>query len=373
MLSHIRLDEAQTLVHRLLWVSAGQAAEVDMKSAFFEFTFNCMTRMIAGKRYYGEDAASSEEAKMFQEIVAETSRLAAEKNIGDFLPFVQWFGSGAIEKRFVKVHRKRDKFMQDLIDQQREILRSNESCFREKKRTMIEILVSLHDAEPEYYTDENIKSLMLVLLQAGTDTSAGTMEWAMSNLLNNPDTLKKVQTEIDTRVGEDRLIDESDLTELPYLRCIINETLRMHPPAPLLLPHESSAECTVGGFKIPRGTMLLVNLWAIQNDPKIWEEPSKFRPERFEGLQGSRDGFKFMPFGSGRRGCPGEGLGLRMVGLALGTLIQCFDWERVGEGTVDLTEGAGINAPKAQPLMAECRPRSKTMTLLSHIAASHVS
>lgn len=343
-----------------------------MKSAFFEFVFNAMMRMIAGKRYYGDEVGNSAEAKMFQEIVAETSRLAAEKNLGDFLPFVQWFGSSGIEKRFVQLHHKRDKFMQDLIYQQRDQVGSDESCFGEKKRTMIEILLSLHDAEPEYYTDEIIKSLMLVLLQAGTDTSAGTMEWAMSNLLNNLDNLKKAQAEIDTHVGADRLIDESDLTELPYLRCIINETLRMHPPAPLLLPHESSAECTIGGFKIPRGTMLLVNLWAIQNDPKIWVEPSKFRPERFEGLQGSRDGFSFMPFGSGRRGCPGEGLGLRMVGLVLGTLIQCFDWERVGEGPVDLTEGTGINAPKAQPLMAKCRPRSKMMILLSHVGASHV-
>lgn len=133
-----------------------------MKSAFFEFVFNAMMRMIAGKRYYGDDVGNSAEAKMFQEIVAETSRLAAEKNLGDFLPFVQWFGSSGIEKRFVQLHHKRDKFMQDLIYQQRDQVGSDESCFGEKKRTMIEILLSLHDAEPEYYTDEIIKSLMLV-------------------------------------------------------------------------------------------------------------------------------------------------------------------------------------------------------------------
>ncbi|CAA2973893.1 cytochrome P450 81F3-like, partial [Olea europaea subsp. europaea] len=103
--------------------------------------------------------------------------------------------------------------------------------------------------------------------------------------------------------------------------------------------------------------MLLVNLWAIQNDPKIWDDSRKFKPERFEGLEATRDGFKLMPFGSGRRGCPGEGLAVRMVGLGLGSVIQCFDWERVGKELVDMAEGTGLTMPKAQPLIAKCTPR----------------
>ncbi|KAL7245350.1 hypothetical protein ACSBR2_000639 [Camellia fascicularis] len=124
----------------------------------------------------------------------------------------------------------------------------------------------------------------------------------MSNLLNNPHVLKKAPTEIDNYVGQDRLIDESDVAKLPYLRCIINETMRMFPILPVLVPRESSADRTVGGFRIPHGTVLLVNMWATQKDPKFWVEPSKFKPERFEGFDG----------------CPGEGLALHMVGLALG-------------------------------------------------------
>ncbi|KAL7245346.1 hypothetical protein ACSBR2_000635 [Camellia fascicularis] len=371
ILSHIRVDEIQSLIHRLYKDSAVNPDQaVNMKSAFFELTFNVMTRMIAGKRYYGEGVENSDEAKRFQEIVSETGQLGAEKNVGDFFPFVRWFGIKGSEKKLIDLHEKRDKFMQDLIEQHR----SNESGFGggERKRTMIEILLSLHDTEPEYYTDENIRSLMLVLLHAGTDTSVGTMEWALSYLLNNPEVLKKARIEIDNCVGQDRLIDESDLIKLPYLRCIINEALRMHPAAPLLIPHESSADCTVGGFHIPSGTMLLVNMWAIQNDPKIWVDSNKFKPERFEGLNGSRDGFKLMPFGSGRRGCPGEGLALRMVGLALGSLIQCFDWERISKEMVDMTEVGGVTAPKAQPLMAKCKPRPIIMKLFSHIGANLV-
>lgn len=189
----------------------------------------------------------------------------------------------------------------------------------------------------------------------------------MSLLLNHPKVLKKVQAEIDNVVGHDRLINEADLAKLPYLHCIVNETMRMYPAGPLLVPHESSEDCMVGGFKVPGGTILLVNMWAIQNDPKIWDEPRSFKPERFEGFEGVRDGFKFVPFGSGRRGCPGEGLALRVVGLALGSLLQCFEWDRIGEEMVDMSEGSGLSLPKAQSLFANCRPRPTMANLLSHI------
>lgn len=193
------------------------------------------------------------------------------------------------------------------------------------------------------------------------------MEWTLSLLLNNPESLKKAQVEIDNCIGEDRrLLNESDIANLPYLRCIINETMRMYPPGPLVF-HESSNDCTVGGYYIPSGTMLLMNLWAMQNDPKNWENPKKFKPERFEGLEGSRDGYKLMPFGAGRRRCPAENLALRMVGLALGTLIQCFEWGRTSDDMVDMTEGKGLTMPRAKPLVAKCQPRGNMANLLSQM------
>lgn len=211
------------------------------------------------------------------------------------------------------------------------------------------------------------KPELQVLLAAGTDTSMGTMEWGLSLMLNNPSTFKTAQEEIDRVVGNERLLDESDVANLPYLRCIVNETLRMYPAGPLLIPHESSEECVVGGYRVPRGTMLLVNLWAIQNDPKSWEDPRKFKPERFEGVEGTKVGYKWMPFGSGRRGCPGENLAMRMVGFALGSVIQCFEWERIGDEMVDMTEGSGLTMPKAQSLVANCRPRPGMFNVLSQI------
>jgi len=127
---------------------------------------------------------------------------------------------------------------------------------------------------------------MQSMLVAGTDTSSDTVEWAMSLLLNNPDKLRKAQAEIEEKIGNKKLLEESDLQNLPYLQCIITETLRLYPAGPLLVPHESSEDCIVGGYNVQKGTMLLVNVYRIHRDPSTWEDPEEFVPERFENTNG---------------------------------------------------------------------------------------
>ena len=190
-----------------------------------------------------------------------------------------------------------------------------------------------------------------------------TLEWAMSNLLNHPNVLKKAKAELDSQIGKENLLDEPDVSKLPYLQSIISETLRLYPAVPLLVPHMSSNDCTVGGYNVPRNTMLLVNAWAIHRDPKVWDDATSFKPERFEC--GDADLHKLMPFGLGRRACPGAGLAQRTMGLALGSLIQCFEWKRVGEEEVDMTEGNGITMPKAVALEAMCKARPIMNSLIS--------
>ncbi|XP_027171565.1 cytochrome P450 81D1-like [Coffea eugenioides] len=124
-----------------------------------------------------------------------------------------------------------------------------------------------------------------VMLTAGTDTSSVTIEWALSLLLNHPEVLEKARAELDAQVGTDRLIDEHDLSNLSYLHNIILETLRLYPAAPMLLPHESSVDCKIGGYNIPRGTNLLVNGWAVHKDPNVWDDPTSFKPERFKACR----------------------------------------------------------------------------------------
>nr|WQI83140.1 CYP81B303 [Corydalis yanhusuo] len=369
MFSNIRTDEVKSMVKRFGsgFENGGEYRTVEMKQTLFELTLNVMMRMVAGKRYYGEEVEDMEEAKRFREMVVETFYLAGASNIADFLGGLKWLGINGLEKRVVRLKEKRDVFFRGLIEERRAKTMMNNDEER-SKLTMIDVLLSSQKNEPEYYSDQMIIGVIGVLLSAGTDTSAGTMEWAMSLLVNNPEVIKKAQAEIDIIVGQDRLLNESDLAKLPYLHAIIIETLRLYPAGPLLVPHESSEECTIGGYKIPRGTMLLVNLWAIQNDPKLWDEPRNFKPERFEGLEGERrEGYKLMPFGTGRRGCPGEGLAMRVVGLGLGCLIQCFEWDRVGKELEDMTEGPGLTLPKAQPLEAKCRPRPNMVHLLSQL------
>lgn len=186
----------------------------------------------------------------------------------------------------------------------------------------------------------------------------------MALLLNHPAAMAKLRTEINHVVGNTRLVEETDLPNLPYLQRVITETLRLHPIAPLMAPHESSADCSVAGYDIPAGTMLLVNVHAMHRDARVWgEDAGTFSPERFEN--GKSDGKWMRPFGMGRRRCPGEGFAMKVVGLAIGTLVQCFEWRRVGDTEVDMTEGSGITMPKAVPLEALYWPRPEMVPALN--------
>lgn len=278
------------------------------------------------------------------------------------MPFLRWIDYGKVEKRMLRTQKKADAFLQGLIDEKR----SADNLVSEQKagkaKSMIDSMLELQDSDPEYYSDEIIKGSVLTMLSAGTDTSSVTIEWAMSLLLNNPKVLDKARAELDVIVGGNRLVDEPDLSKLPYLQNIVNETLRIFPAAPLLVPHESSDDCTIEGYDVARGTMLLVNAWAIHRDPKVWDDPTSFRPERFKG--GENQAYRLIPFGIGRRSCPGAGLANRVVGLALAALIQCFDWERIGDELVDMSEGQGLTMPKSKPLEAMCRPREMMVKVL---------
>ncbi|MBA0638812.1 hypothetical protein Godav_029490 [Gossypium davidsonii] len=178
----------------------------------------------------------------------------------------------------------------------------------------------------------------------------------MSNLLNNPHVLEKARAELDKLVGQEKLVEEADVAKLPYLQSIISETLRLYPAAPLLVPHSASEICSIEGYEIPKDAIVMVNAWAIQRDPNLWDDALSFKPERFEeGKEMSDQIYKLMPFGLGRRACPGMVLAQHVLGLTLGALIQCFEWERVSEKKIDMTEGQGLTMPKVQPLEAMCK------------------
>ncbi|CAN1776222.1 Cytochrome P450 81Q32 [Linum perenne] len=358
MLQRIRVEEVRSLLQKLFNSGGELGAAVDMKSMFFDLTLNVLMRMITGKRYCGNTTLGGE-GWLKDDAREEEEALRGETNLEDFLP---WVRSKDLERRMGECHRKRDSFFQELIEEWRKKEQSHLNSSTERK-CLIQVLLSLQHKEPEYCTDDIIKGMIMVLLSAGTETSSNTVEWALSLLLKHPHTLKAAQLEIDTLVGTERLVEETDLGKLHYLQGIINETMRKYPALPLLVPHESSEECVVGGYKVPSGTILLVNSWAIHNDAKIWDDPDEFKPERFE--EGGGRGDDFMAFGYGRRSCPGEGLGMRMVSLTLAALIQCFEWEIDHE--VDMSEETGFTMAKALPLKVKSRPRYAMLKLLSQV------
>ncbi|KAF7828666.1 cytochrome P450 81E8-like [Senna tora] len=348
--SEMRRDEMKRLLQKLAKDSYEEYAKVDMKSRLSEMTFNTVTRMISGKRYWGDEGevGNVDEARNFRELMKDLVKLGGANNPGDFLPIVRLFDFDGLEKKLKSFYERVDGFAQGLINQHRS--NGNQS----DANTMIDHLLSLQESQPEYYTDHIIKGLITVIILAGTETSAVTLEWALSSLLNNPEVLKKAKEEIDAHIGHEHLIDEPDISKLPYLQHIVSETLRLHPAAPLLVPHLSADDCTIGGYNVPRDTMVLVNAWAIHRDPQVWIDSLSFKPERFEREGEAK---KLIPFGLGRRTCPGAGLAQRTVSLTLGLLIQCFEWKRISEKEIDMTEGVGLTMPKSIPLEAMCRAR----------------
>ncbi|XP_030537842.1 cytochrome P450 81Q32-like [Rhodamnia argentea] len=339
--------------------------KVDMRRRLLDLTLNVMMRMIAGKSYFGR-CQVSEEGKEFREITREFSELFVSAGyIGDFIPALWWADFQGVKKKMESVMKAADRFFQQLVDEHRgrRIESSSSSSSkgvgrtRSSRTTLIDRMLDLQEQNPEFYTNETVKGLVLVMLLAGADTTATTIEWAMILLLNHSEAMRRACDEIESKVGHDHLLEESDLAILNYLQNVISETMRLYPSAPLLLPHESTEDTTIGNFSVPRSTMLLVNAWSLHRDPELWVDAERFMPERFDCGQESNEGFKLIPFGAGRRACPGAVLGRRVVGLSLGALLQCFEWQRVGLEAINVTEGNGITAPPAEPLQALCKPR----------------
>lgn len=197
------------------------------------------------------------------------------------------------------------------------------------------------------------------LIIAGVENTTITMIWAITLLLKNPSVLEKAQAEVDAIVGKERILKESDIANLPYLQAIVKETLRLYPPAALLIPHAAREDCIIGGYHVSRGTRLVVNAWMIQRDPRLWSDPEKFFPERF--IDGSMDikgqSFEVLPFGSGRRMCPGTLFALQVLHLTLAQMLHAFDWMIDPVAGIDMEEGFGPSLTKLNPLRMQLNPR----------------
>uniref|UniRef100_A0ACD5X2Z2 Uncharacterized protein n=1 Tax=Avena sativa TaxID=4498 RepID=A0ACD5X2Z2_AVESA len=229
----------------------------------------------------------------------------------------------------------------------------------------IDVLLSVHQ-EFHGITRDHIKAILIDMFGAGTDTSSLVLEFAMAELMRNPQLMTKLQPEVrnGTTKGQE-LVEEENLADMSYLKAVVKETLRMHPPLPLLLPHLAMADYEVEGYAIPAGTRVIINSWAIGRYPGSWEKPEEFVPERF--IQGGAavavdlrgKDFQFVPFGAGRRICPGLNFGLATVEIMLANMVYCFDWELapgMGRDDIDMTEVFGATVRGKERLVLIPKP-----------------
>lgn len=199
-----------------------------------------------------------------------------------------------------------------------------------------------------------------MIIAGATDTTTVTMIWALSLLLNNPHALKNVQDELDEHVGKERLVNELDINKLVYLQAVVKETLRLYPAGPFSGPREFTENCSLGGFNIQAGTRFILNIWKLHRDPGVWPNPLEFQPERFLSTHKSIDvkgqHFELLPFGGGRRLCPGISFGLQMTHLALATFLQAFEITTPSNVKVDMSATFGLTTMKTTPLEVLVRP-----------------
>ncbi|VFQ78931.1 unnamed protein product [Cuscuta campestris] len=358
----VRRDELRRLLSD---VRSSSGQPLNLSDRIYLLTTSILCRSALGKAFPGR--------KELMVLVKNIFELVGQLDFVDVFP--SWKILGLLfgnKRRMMRVHSQTDKIMENIIRQRRKRMEeSNNDCEVIEDEYHVDVLLRLMHSQTLQVpiTHDNIKALILDML-GGRVTSTITIVWAMSEMMKNPKVLARAQMEVREAFrlsgkDEEGVLEEKDIAKrLPYLNSVVKETLRCHPPAPLLLPRECMEETTVsGGYTIERGTQVLVNAWAIARDPRYWEDPERFVPERFEkdpSISFMGNSFEFLPFGSGMRTCPGIEPGLATAHSALAHLLFHFDWEFPPGTTIDsfdLTEKPGVAVERRNPLCLILTPR----------------
>ncbi|CAL5383492.1 unnamed protein product [Camellia sinensis] len=313
-------------VHRMIEKISKLASEdngINLSEMLMALTSTTICRVAFGKRYEDE----GHERSRFHSLLNEGQAMFASFFISDYFPLMGWVDRlsglyGRLEKNF----KEFDKFYQEIIDDHLDPKRR-----KSNQEDITDVLLKLQNNRSLAIdiTFDHIKAVLMNIFFGGTDTSAATLVWAMTALMQNTKAMKRVQEEVRNLVGEKGSVDEDDLQNLPYLKAVVKETMRLHPAVPLLVPRETTQTCKIDGYEIPPKTLVYVNAWAIGRDPEAWDNPQEFLPERFIGstIDFKGQDFELVPFGAGRRGCPGLYMGAVQVELTLANLLCAFDWE----------------------------------------------
>ncbi|KAJ8772525.1 hypothetical protein K2173_027702 [Erythroxylum novogranatense] len=367
MFKGTRESEVRTSIKELykLWEQRRNGcnkALVEMKRWFTDITINVILKIIVGKSIGYETTEEKEEQgshQMLRHSLREFFEMTGRFVLSDALPYLRWFDIGEHEKDMKRTAKELDIFAKEWLKEHKQ-----NTATMGGERDFMDLMLNIvqdADAFPGRDPDTVNKATCLGLILAASDTTAVTLTWALSLLLNSPSVMEKAQKEVDMYVGRERRVEEADLKNMVYLQAIVKETLRFYPAAPLSVPHESMEDCTIADYHIPAGTRLFVNVWKIHRDPSVWSNPCNFEPERFltthRDLDVRGQNFEYIPFGTGRRMCPGVSFALPVVQLTLAKLLQGFNFATPTGERVDMTESSGLTNLKATPLKVLIEPR----------------
>ncbi|CAM8901117.1 unnamed protein product [Rhodiola kirilowii] len=335
---------------------------VDIGKVSFMSTINGILGTIWGGSADGANCKTD-----LKDLLDELTLLLGAPNISDFFPALGWLDLQGIEARSRRVFTEMDVMFDNAIAQ---IQKRKDENHNQGSVNFLGYLVGLND-ENDPATSISLTQIKAVLLDAsvgGTDTTSTLFEWTLSELLLHPQVMKAVQDELTEVVGLDNHVTELHLPKLHYLEAVVKETHRLHPVFPLLLPRCPTQEALVGNYTVPKGVKIFINAWGIHRDPVLWENPLEFKPERFlefgTKLDFSGHDLKYIPFGCGRRICPGLPLAERSLMYTLATFLHCFNWE-VPEGVkIDMAEAFRLILKKKKPLVAIPRPRLANASLM---------
>uniref|UniRef100_A0ACD5VW40 Uncharacterized protein n=1 Tax=Avena sativa TaxID=4498 RepID=A0ACD5VW40_AVESA len=350
----IREDEVTAMVEAVHRASKG-GKPVAVREYLAMVGFNNITRLAFGKRFLDAKGELDEQGREFKGIVTNGVKIGASLSIAEHIRWLRWLNP--VDEDMYKAHGdRRDRLTVRIMEEHAKALETSGTT----KQHFVDALFSLRDKYD--LSDDTVIGLLWDMITAGTDTTVITVEWAIGELVRNPRVQEKVQEELVRVVGRDRVLLETDFPNLPYLNAVVKESLRLHPPTPLMLPHKASAAVKIAGYDIPKGASVTVNVWALARDPKVWDSPLEFRPERFlhENIDIKGCDYRVLPFGAGRRVCPGAQLGINLVASMVGHLLHHFTWS-LPEGTrpedLNMMESPGLVTFMGTPLQVLATPR----------------
>ncbi|CAA7053599.1 unnamed protein product [Microthlaspi erraticum] len=332
--------------------SASQNIPVNLNEKFLNLTISVICRAVFGVSF--EDTVLSNHT--LYKLIREAYMMLGSFSASDYIPYVGW-----IIDRFTGLKGRRDKSVRGLDEFYEQMFDLHKVGKERGSEDFVDLLLRLEKEETvvgnDNLTKNHIKAILMNVLLAGIDTSAISMTWAMTELARNPSVMKKVQSEIRNQLGNNKsMISIEDTDKLSYLKMVIKETWRLHPPAPLLVAKEVINEFEVNGYTIKPKSLLHVNVWAIGRDPDTWKDPEMFLPERFidSNIDPKGQNFELLPFGAGRRMCPAVYMGTTMVEFGLANMLYNFDW-KLPEGMVvediDVEEAPGLTVSKKNALL----------------------